>query len=185
MSLDPVPDEVAGSPFRVCHEQGDLRTDEPLQFIDLSELVAERVRRSRIAHGVVNVQTRHTTTAIVVNENEPLLIEDLKELMDTWAPRDGRYRHDDLSARQPPFLLEERINGHAHGRAVMLGASETLNVVDGKLQLGRWQRILLVELDGCQKRSVSITIMGVVAEAAGPPPPSLRAIGTAGLRGVS
>jgi secondary thiamine-phosphate synthase enzyme len=183
MPHHPVRSEAESPHFRVCHEQFDLRTDEPLQFIDLSELVAERVRRSRIGSGTVNVQSRHTTTAIVINENEPLLIEDLKELLDAWAPRTARYRHDDLSARQPPFLLAERVNGHAHARAVLLGSSETLNIVNGQVQLGRWQRILLVELDGCQKRSVSITVMGVAA-GAGPRSAAPQPIPEAKPRGL-
>jgi secondary thiamine-phosphate synthase enzyme len=146
--------------FRVCHDQVDLRTEKRIQFIDISELVAERVRRSGITHGVVSVQTLHTTTAIVVNENEPLLIDDLEELLELWAPCDLDYRHDDLGARQAPFMPEERVNGHAHARAVLLGGSETLNVVDGRVQLGHWQKIFLVELDGAQKRSTSIIVMG-------------------------
>jgi secondary thiamine-phosphate synthase enzyme len=114
---------------------------------------------------VANVQTRHTTTAILINENEPLLIQDLKDLMQFWAPSDVDYRHDDLSARQAPFMLEERVNGHAHARAVLLGGSRSLNIVDGRLHLGRWQRIFLVELDGGQKRSTSITVMGLARNA--------------------
>ena len=120
------------------------------------------MRRSGVTDGVVNVQTRHTTTAILINENEPLLIQDLLDLMEVWAPSDVDYRHDDLGARQAPFMLEERVNGHAHARAVLLGSSRGLNIVDGRLQLGRWQRIFLVELDGPRERHVSVTVLGFV-----------------------
>jgi secondary thiamine-phosphate synthase enzyme len=153
--------ERQSSNFKVCHDLVDLRTQDRLQFIDITVLVAERVRRSGVTHGVVNIQTRHTTTAVLVNENEPLLIEDLKQLLERWAPSDGRYRHDDLEARQAPFLPDERPNGDSHARAVMLGPSESLNILDGKIQLGRWQRIFLVELDGSRKRTVSLTVMGI------------------------
>ena len=139
----------------------ELRTEEHLQFIDLSELVAERVRRSGIAHGLVNVQTRHTTTAVMVNENEPRLLEDLTNMLTRLAPREANYRHNDLEAR--PLLIEpgERPNGHSHLRAAVLGPSVCLNVLDGKLQLGRWQSLFLVELDGARRRTVSINVIGL------------------------
>lgn len=154
------------SRFHAGHYRLQIRTEHPVQFVDITDLVAERVRRSGVTHGVVNVQARHTTTAIVVNENEPLLLRDVEDLLDHWAPEEADYRHDDLDARQAPFLLEERRNGHAHGRAFVLGSSECLNVVDGRLELGRWQRIFLVELDGPQARSVSLAVLGVAHSAA-------------------
>ena len=164
MSHNPQPSRTDSPNFRVYHEQVDLRTQKRCQFIDLTELVAERVRRSGITHGTVQVQTRHTTTAIVINENEPLLVQDLQELMELWAPSDVDYRHDDFRVRKSPFTGEERINGDAHARAVLLGSSKSLNVVNGRIDLGRWQRIFLVELDGARKRCTSIVVMGVTGE---------------------
>ena len=150
--------------FIACNDIVNLRTEERLQFVDLTDLVTERVRRAGISHGLVNIQTHHTTTAIVVNEAEPLLLEDIKDLLERWAPRNGRYRHNDLEARFPPPPPEERQNGHSHARAIFLGASESLNIVDGKLLLGQWQRIFLVELDGARTRTVSIVVLGTKAD---------------------
>lgn len=138
----------------------ELRTEERLQFVDLTELVAERVRRSGIGHGLVCVQTRHTTTAVVVNENEPLLIDDAKRMLERLAPRDGRYGHNQLH-RRPQAARDESRNGDAHCRALLLGSSETLAVVDGALQLGQWQRVFLVELDGPRLRTACIVVMGI------------------------
>ena len=64
------------------------------------------------------------------------------------APRDGRYRHDDPAVRTVNLTADERPNGHAHCRALLLPTSVCLNIVDGRLQLGRWQRVFFVELDG-------------------------------------
>jgi len=164
MSSNPMPSRAESPSFKVYHEQVDLRTQKRIQFIDLTELVAERVVRSGITHGTVQIQTQHTTTAIVINENEPLLIQDLQELMELWAPSDVDYRHDDLNVRKMPFTVGERVNGDAHARAILLGSSKSLNVVDGKIDLGRWQRIFLVELDGARKRYTSIVVMGVTRE---------------------
>ncbi len=150
--------------FRFSNDLVELQTEKRLQFIDLTELVEERVRRSRVTHGILNIHTRHTTTAIVVNENEPFLLEDLEERLDVWAPVADRYRHNDLEARRFQRLApEERPNGDSHARAFLLGASETLNVVDGKLALGTYQRVFLVELDGPRPRTVSIVVLGLAA----------------------
>ena len=151
--------EEEGSGFRVSSDLVSLRTEERLQFIDLTELVAERVRRSGIGHGLVCAQSRHTTAAVIVNENEPLLIDDFKRMLERLAPRGARYRHNQLHRRRN-LAPDESRNGDAHCRALLLGASETLAVVDGALHLGRWQRVFLVELDGPRRRRVCVTVMG-------------------------
>ncbi len=166
MAMEPWTIEPPTPALKFYNDLFELRTEKPLQFIDLTELVAERVRRSGIVNGLVNVQTRHTTTAIVVNENEPGLLEDVTDLLARLAPRDASYRHDKLEDR--PFVPpEERPNAHSHLRSVVLAPSATLNVVQGKIQLGPWQRIFLVELDGARKRAVSIGVMGITAQATG------------------
>lgn len=137
-----------------------LTTEEPIQFIDLTQWVAERVRRSGVGHGLAHLQGLHTTTAIVVNENEPLLLDDFKALLERLASADRRYAHDDLERRRANLLPDERPNGCAHARALLLGSSKLFTVLEGRLELGRWQSIFLVELDGPRKRSISLTIMG-------------------------
>jgi secondary thiamine-phosphate synthase enzyme len=139
----------------------EIPTTRRVQFLDITDAVSEVLRRSGVTLGVVNVQTRHTTTGIVVNENEPLLLRDVEDRLSRLAPREEPYRHDDLSIRTVNLTPEERPNGDSHCRAIVLGTSESLNVVDGELQLGRWQRIFLVELDGAQHRHVSVVAMGV------------------------
>ncbi len=153
--------ETESSTFKFCNDLVRFRTEERFQFIDLTELVRERVRRSGVVYGLVNIHTKHTTAAIVVNENEPLLLKDFRALLERWAPRHAVYRHNDLEAREFQAPVGERPNGHAHGQALVLGVSETLNIVAGTLQLGEWQRIFLVELDGVRTRSVSIIVLGI------------------------
>jgi secondary thiamine-phosphate synthase enzyme len=147
-----------GAGVRVCRDLVHIRTEKPVQFVDVTELVAERVRRSGVGEGMVTVQSRHTTAAIVVNENEPLLIADFEDLLEGWAPAGHRYRHNDLAAREAP--ADEKPNGHAHGRALLLGISVCLNVAEGRMDLGRWQRVFLVELDGPRPRSMSVQVLG-------------------------
>ncbi len=142
------------------HERREVRTPEDVAFQDLTPWVAAAVGRSGIRDGIVNVQSRHTTAAIVVNEAEPLLLEDLRAALERFAPRRAAYRHDDFAVRTVNMEPGERKNGHAHCQSLLLRASESINVVDGALDLGRWQRVFLVELDGPRTRSVSLTIVG-------------------------
>ena len=132
----------------------------PTEFYDLTTHLEAFVADAGIRTGLINVQSLHTTTAIVVNENEPLLHADFKSLLDRAAPADTAYRHDDPTVRTVNLTADERINGHAHCRALVLPSSACLNIVDGRLRLGRWQRVFLVELDGPREREISILLMG-------------------------
>jgi len=143
-----------------CHrEEAVIETARPLEFTDVTERVAEAVARSGIAEGLVSVQVLHTTAGVVVNEDEPLLLQDLRAALERAAPCHLAYRHDDLALRAgvPP---DEPANGHAHCKALFLRASETLAVAGGELRLGRWQRVFLVELDGPRARTLSLTVLG-------------------------
>lgn len=135
-------------------------TTRAVEFVDLTGRVAELVAESGLDCGLVSLQTRHTTTGLLVNELEPLLLEDLRETLERHARSTAEYRHDDMTRRTVNVVHDERRNGHAHCQALVLRASESLHVVGGRLQLGRWQRVLLAELDGGQKREVSVMIVG-------------------------
>lgn len=143
------------------HELIPLKTQECLQFIDLTDLVIKLVQKSGIQSGFVNVQTKHTTTAVVVNENEPLLLEDMKKILEEIASQNMDYQHNNFSIRTVNLCPDEYDNGHAHCKAMLLGTSETLNILDGEVQLGRWQRIFFIELDRARERTVSVMVIGV------------------------
>jgi secondary thiamine-phosphate synthase enzyme len=145
---------------RPCHHSTiRLTTRHETEFVDLTEHLADFVAERGVRIGLVNVQTRHTTTAIVVNEHEPLLLDDFRACLERIAPRGVDYRHDDMQRRTniPPG---EPRNGHAHCRALFLPSSACLNVMDGRLDLGRWQRVLLLELDGPRERQISVVVQG-------------------------
>ena len=150
------------SAWAVAHERVALGTLEPQQFIDITERVLRCVRLSDISDGTVTVQSMHTTAAILVNENEPLLLDDLGRVLAGWAPAHARYSHDDFERRTANMTPDERPNGHAHARAMALQTSTTLAVIGGEVQLGTWQRIFLVELDGPRSREVVVTAAGLL-----------------------
>ena len=137
-----------------------LETQHPTQFIDLTDEVLAFVTESRIETGLVNVQGLHTTTAIVVNENDPLLLSDVAALLERIAPQDSYYRHDNVGLHTANCVLGDRPNGHSHCRALLLAPSVSLNIAGGRLHLGTWQRIFLVELDGPRTRTVSVVAIG-------------------------
>jgi secondary thiamine-phosphate synthase enzyme len=137
-----------------------IDTQHATQFIDLTDEVHAFVLESRVHTGVINIQGLHTTTAIFVNEHDPLLLSDVAALLERIAPQDGYYRHDNVSLRTSNCVLADRPNGHSHCRALLLAPSVSLNIASGRLQLGTWQRIFLAELDGPRPRTVSVAVIG-------------------------
>jgi secondary thiamine-phosphate synthase enzyme len=136
-------------------------THEPIQFLDITDEVAELVRVAGLREGVAHVFSRHTTAAVCIQEAEPLLLEDLRDFLLRSAPADEHYRHNDFRVRTVHMHDDESPNGHAHCLQMMLGTSESVPVGDGELLLGTWQRIFLVELDGPRaEREVVIQVLG-------------------------
>jgi secondary thiamine-phosphate synthase enzyme len=137
-------------------------THEPIQFLDITEDVHEVIRDSGLRDGTVTVFSRHTTAAIRVQEDEPLLLEDLRAFLTRCAPPEDHYRHNDFRVRTVHMHDDESPNGHSHCLQMMLGTSETIPVEDGRMQLGQWQRVFLVELDGPRpRREVLVQTVGV------------------------
>ena len=137
-----------------------IDTKETLQFVDITKKVKEFVEKTGVSDGLVNIQTMHTTAMLLLNENEPLLIEDIKKNLEQVAPKKEDYSHDDFSVRTVNMCDDECANGHAHCKAVYLTPTNTINLIDGELQLGTWQRVFLLELDRPRPRKVQVQLMG-------------------------
>lgn len=145
---------------RTAHDAVNLDTERPCQFIDVTPIVLERVLRSGILEGTVTVQSRHTTAAVLVAEDERGLLADLEQSLAAWAPSNRAFHHDDLDAREGPVAVDERRNGHAHVKALLFPPSVTLIVTEGRVDRGRYQSIFLLELDGPRCRTISIQVAG-------------------------
>lgn len=137
-----------------------VRTSSEFQVIDLTDQLEAFLVLTGLSRGLLVVHTLHTTTSVIVNEQEPLLHGDLLGQLELLVPSGAAYDHDDPTRRVVNRTETERTNGHAHLRAMLLGHAASLPIVDGRLMLGRWQRVLLVELDGPQERTVVATIAG-------------------------
>ena len=124
-----------------------VRTRAKREMVDLTARVAEIVARADVSEGLCSVYVPHATAAIVINENDdPNVCLDVLDALDGLIPA-GRWRHD-------------RVDGNAasHIQATILGPGETIPVRDGRLVLGTWQAVMLVELDGPRDRRVLVTI---------------------------
>jgi len=137
-----------------------LKTATTLDFIDVTEKVKEKIKETGIMDGVINIQSLHTTMAIIVNEAEPLLIADMKDLLEKLAPRTYKYAHDNFEIRTVNMCDGECANGHSHNKAIHLPTSALMNITKNDLQLGQWQRIFAVELDRSRPRQIALQIMG-------------------------
>jgi len=121
-----------------------VETDAKTTVIDITDRVAEALPAD--ADGVCTVFVSHTTAGVIVNETEQRLLGDLANALETLVPDEG-WSHDALDG-----------NADSHVRAMLVGASETVPVENGELQLGRWQSVLFVECDGPRTRTVDVRL---------------------------
>ncbi|HEY9602172.1 MAG TPA: secondary thiamine-phosphate synthase enzyme YjbQ [Allocoleopsis sp.] len=144
--------------MQIINQVIDVKTDEGIGIYNITPQLVELLQETGIKNGQVLVFSRHTTTALAINENEERLLEDVKVHLKKLAPPTDRYLHNDLHLRDVPD--DEPMNAHSHLMAMMLSTSEVVPVVDGQLALGTWQSVLFFDLDGPRKRTVFVQISG-------------------------
>jgi len=184
----------------VCeYKQVTIPTSQPgppqqaISVEDLTPVINQYLGESGMKQGTVTVISRHTTTAITINERESRLAKDMARYFLQLAPPDERsssaeakdgvkYFHNDIDERpeseeeaercrengwdiDDPSKLQawrdqEPINAHSHLLSMLLGSSESIPVVDGKMVIGQWQSVLLVDLDGPRDRTVGLQLTG-------------------------
>ena len=130
------------------------------EFIDITDWVAECVAESQITNGFVVVYSKHTTAAVKINENEPLLLDDMAGFLEKIFPRDHSYQHNNFEIRTVNMNENESPNGHAHLQHLLMGTSETVPVMDGQMQFGTYQSIFFIELDLPRPREILVQIAG-------------------------
>ena len=130
-----------------------FETSGAVEFIDLTGEVRRAFAASGVQEGLVTVFTRHTTTAVKINERCGHLQQDMETLLSRLIPS-GAYRHDGDT-------VDGRPNARGHLMSLLLGASETVPASNGELMLGGWQSLFFVELDGPRpERNVLVRIVG-------------------------
>ena len=144
--------------MKQLHHLEKLNTGEGISFVDLNNDINSAIDHSGISDGFVIVSSRHTTTAICINENEERLRADIKAWLTRLAPPGSKYLHNDIAQRDCP--PDEPENAHSHLMAMLLGSSETIPIVNRTLQLGEYQSVMLFDLDGPRERTVNIHVIG-------------------------
>jgi len=154
------------------YKQIEVITHEGVGLFDITPQIEDLLAELGATEGFVNVMSRHTTTALTINEMEPRLVDDVRQFLPKLVPPQHPYLHNDMHLREAPdgwpggadaWREQEPINAHSHLQAMLLGQSETVPVHKGKLVLGTWQSLILVELDGKKdrKRTVALQYVGL------------------------
>ena len=144
----------------VTCESIEVETRGAPDFHDITDDVQAIIADSGVTFGQVTVFSTHTTAAIRINENEPLLLRDMARTLRQIAPSNAYYEHNDFGRRTVNMNPDECANGHAHCQHLFLASSETIPVIDGRATLGIYQRVFLIELDHPRMRKVLVTVVG-------------------------
>ena len=139
-----------------------VRPPERYAFLDLTDDLRRAIKDAGITEGIVAAFCAHTTCVLLINEWEDGALEDFRRHLTDLVPHDGAYyRHDDFEIRTQNLHDDERKNGHAHVKAMLLSAtSHAIPVVGGEPALGTWQRLILFEMDEPKDRVVTFQIVG-------------------------
>lgn len=124
-----------------------IKTTKLQEFIDITNLINEEIKKQNIQDGIAVVFVPHTTAGITINENaDPDVVEDMLTSLNKIIPVNDNYLHYEG-------------NSHAHIKASLMGASSTIIIENGRLKLGTWQGVYFCEFDGPRSRKVYVKII--------------------------
>lgn len=146
--------------MKIQKQKIEIKSKSQIEFIDITDQVEEIVGNSGIREGQVLVYSPHTSGSIVVNHNEPMLLQDFMRVISRLVPISDRYSHDLFEITRSK-LSDGRSNGHSHCKAMLLGVSVTLPVEKGKIILTERQNIFFVEMDGARTRDIIVQTIGL------------------------
>ena len=139
-----------------------VTAERALAYLDLTEDLRRAIKDAGVTEGCAVAFCAHTTCALLINEWESGALEDFRRRLASLVPSEERYLHDDLELRTENVeVAHERPNGRAHVAQMLLGAtSHAIPVTGGDPLLGRWQRLLLLELDEPKERRIVFHVFG-------------------------
>lgn len=124
-----------------------VKTNKAQEFIDITDIINNEIKRNNVQEGLAVVFVPHTTAGVTINENaDSDVVRDIISALDKTYPVHGEYLH-----------IEG--NSHAHIKASLMGSSCTVIIQDGKLLLGTWQGIYFCEFDGPRNREFCVKII--------------------------
>lgn len=133
----------------IINEKITIDTQDSVELVNITDMIDDIISENNIENDLINIQTTHTTSNIIINEDEEGLKYDFINFIKNIIP-DGNYRHD---------MIDN--NAKSHLMSMIVGCqSQTLTIVDGKLSLGIWQSIFFLEVDGPRcNRCINVTII--------------------------
>jgi secondary thiamine-phosphate synthase enzyme len=141
----------------------DVTAPERYAYLDLTDELLRAIKDSGVTDGAVVAFCAHTTCALLINEWEDGALQDFRARMRELVPDgDHYYAHDDLDRRTQNLQeSHERANGHSHVKSMLLSAtSHAIPVAAGEPALGRWQRLILFEMDEPKDRQILFHVFG-------------------------
>ena len=141
----------------------EVSAPEQYAYLDLTEDLQRAIKDAGVTDGAAIAFCGHTTAALLINEWEDGALADFRRHLIAAVPQDGIFcEHDDFDVRTQNMNEDERKNGHAHVKAMLLSAtSHAIPVVAGEPVLGRWQRLIFLELDEPKARRVTFHVFGL------------------------
>ena len=135
-----------------------IATSKKRELLDITESIAGQVEKSKIKEGTVLVFALHTTCSVIISEVEDNLEKDIISYLETEGPK-GPFRHSHGNLKVHDKLHVNQSHTPAHLMSATIGQSQVIPVSGGKLLLGTWQRICLLELDGPRIRKVFVQVL--------------------------
>ena len=135
------------SDFVVVNKAHHFRTNGEIDFVDITDQVQVEVARTGVKNGLAHVFAPHATGILILTENDPALLDDIKTLLKKIVPKHENYRHPS--------------NAHSHLRSMLLPPDKTLPIINGNVELGTWQSLLFIETDVYpRERTLIIQVLG-------------------------
>lgn len=135
--------------MQILTEILELKTTSRVEIIDITSSIDAALSESGLRKGLVNVYSKHSTSAVFINENESGLVEDYLNLIESLVPTGNNYKHDRIDN-----------NADSHLRSFIIGNNQTIPFESGRIDLGTWQSVFFLDMDGPRNRKITITIIG-------------------------
>lgn len=146
--------------MKIYKQKFEVNTTTQIEFIDITDKVQEIIDNSGIREGQAVIYSPHTTMGIMINHNEPMLLQDFLKVFHRLVPVDDQYSHDLFELRRGKSA-DGRSNGQAHCQNMLIGISETVPIEKGKMLITEKQSIFAVEFDGGRKRDLVAQVIGM------------------------
>lgn len=136
--------------MKIYNEYITLQTAEKREFVDLTPQIKAAVEKCGFRDGIVLVSSMHSNASVIVSDNEPGFLEDLRDWLEEAAPREREYKHG--------HKFESSAAIHLQG--LLLHHQAVVGLTEGRLDLGPWQVVLFTELDGQRPKRILVKLLG-------------------------